>query len=104
MSGPDTVDLPLNFPQAIRHILSGPAPVAEFGRVGEATQFTQWSILAAEELVEIVACLQWCREQTVVGLASDLQFVSDLELRGGEEDLAVLEFVRGAADSINDLD
>ena len=78
--------------------------MAEFGRVGEAAQFTRWSVLAAEELVEIVACLQWHREQMVVGLASNPQFVSDLELRGGEEDLAVLDFVRGTTDSINNLD
>ena len=98
------VDLPPNFPQAICHALSRPAPVAEFGRMGEAAQFTRWSVLAVEELVKIVACLQWHRMQTVAGLASNLRFISDLELRGGEEDLAVLEFVRGAADSLNNLD
>ena len=30
--------------------------------------------------------------------------VSDLELCGRQEDLELLEFIRGAADSINDLD
>ena len=78
--------------------------MAEFGHVGEAAQFTWWGILAAEELAEIAACLRWCHDQTVAGLASDPRFVSDLELRGGQEDLAVLEYVRSAANSINDLD
>ena len=98
------VILPLNFPQVVRHVFSGPVPMAEFGCIGEATQFTCWSVLAVEELVEIAACLQWCCEQTVAELASNLRFVSDLELRGGQEDLAVLEFVCNAAHSINDLD
>ena len=57
-----------------------------------------------EELGEIAACLQWRRDQTVAGLGSDPRFISDLELHGGQEDLAILEFVHGAADSINDLD
>ena len=98
------VDLPPNFPQAIRHVLSSPVPQAEFGYMGKAAQFIRWSVLAAEELVEIVAWLRWRRKQTVAGLASDPRFISDLELRGGEGELAVLEYVRGAADSINDLD
>ena len=98
------VTLPPSFPQAIRHVLSGPVPMAKFGHVGEAAQFTRWSILAAEELAKIAACLQWCRDQMVVGLAFDPQFVSDLELRGGQEDLAVLEYVHGAANSIDNLD
>ena len=75
--------------------------MSEFGSPPNAKRV---SVLAAEELVEIVACLRWRREQTVAGLVSDLQFMSDLELRGGEEDLAVLEFVCGATDSLNDLD
>ena len=87
------VTLPPNFPQAVLHVLSGPVPMAEFSRIGEATQFTHWSVLAVEELVEIAACLQWHHKQTVAGLASNLQFISNLELRGGQEDLAILEFV-----------
>ena len=78
--------------------------MAEFGHMGEAAQFTRWCILAAEELGEIAACLRWRRDQMVAGLASNPRFVSDLELRGGQEDLAILEFVRGAAGSIKDLD
>ena len=50
--------------------------------MSEVAQFTHWSVLAAEELVEIVACLRWRREQTVAGLASDPRFISDLELCG----------------------
>ena len=56
------------------------------------------------ELVEIVACLQWRDEQMVVGLASDPRFISDLELYGGQEDLAILDFVHNTTVSINDLD
>ena len=54
--------------------------------------------------MEIVACLQWHREQMVAGLASDLRFINNLESCGQQEDLELLEFIHGAANSINDLD
>ena len=56
-----------------------------------------------EELAKIVACLQWHRDQIVVGLASDSDFMRDLECHGGEEDLVIMEFIHSAI-SINNLD